>query len=73
MFERFLLLTLLSYSQPVEDGGESSVETLPECAAPGCVSAAVVDSPALHWVIKSEGITGQLLAVLVIDERGFIC
>lgn len=37
----------------------------------GC--RAVVDSTALHWVIKSEGITGQLLAILVIDERGFIC
>lgn len=32
-----------------------------------------VESAAVHWVIKSEGITGQLLAILVIDEPGFIC
>lgn len=33
----------------------------------------MVDSAAVHRVIKSEGITGQLLAILVIDEPSFIC
>lgn len=33
----------------------------------------VVERAAVRRVIKSEGITGQLLAVLVIDEPSFIC
>lgn len=33
----------------------------------------VVGNAAVLWVIKSEGITGQLLAIPVIDEPSFIC
>lgn len=33
----------------------------------------MVDNAAVLWVIKSEGRTGQLLAILVIDEPSFIC
>lgn len=33
----------------------------------------MVDNTALLRVIKSEARTGQLLAILVIDEPSFIC
>lgn len=32
-----------------------------------------MENTAVHRVIKSEGITGQLLAILVIDEPSLIC